>query len=339
MSEVNQLDLFDVKEREKEIASIDRLFQDIKQYRKCSEFKKKLDFYSAFPYIGVYNAELVAQQRPGARFVLTAKKWAEKYQRKIKPNARPLIILVPFYPVEFLFDISDTKPMGKYQKSQDDRVIEDIIERYKIESSRNAWYYLDRIRENLTKNGIHFTGHYVVGSEKHAEIRADRSEKLYVPVYKDFIVDSNNYFTISVNAESDAEAFAAICHELGHLFCHHLLHTWCKERFFNNEEEEKVVKEFEAEVVSYLVCSRLGIHTNSMKYLAEYLHVKDEIPEISVERVFHAVDVIQRMASEYMDITECMLYKHDVEFKAAVDKEKKRRKEEREKAKASQPSR
>lgn len=42
MSEVNQLDLFDVKEREKEIASIDRLFQDIKQYRKCSEFKKNL---------------------------------------------------------------------------------------------------------------------------------------------------------------------------------------------------------------------------------------------------------------------------------------------------------
>jgi hypothetical protein len=34
-----------------------------------------------------------------------------------------------------------------------------------------------------------------------------------------------------------------------------------------------------------------------------------------------------------------MLYKHDVEFKAAVDKEKKRRKEEREKAKAAQPSR
>ena len=69
------------------------------------------------------------------------------------------------------------------------------------------------------------------------------------------------------------------------------------------------------------------------------LITKDEIPEISVERVFHAVDVIQRMASEYMDITEGMLYKHDVEFKAAVDKEKKRRKEKREKAKAAQPSR
>ena len=35
------------------------------------EFKKKLDFYCGFPYLGVYNAALVEQQRPGARLVLT----------------------------------------------------------------------------------------------------------------------------------------------------------------------------------------------------------------------------------------------------------------------------
>ena len=109
MSNNKQPDLFDEEKRDKDISSIDRLFRDVKRYRKCSEFKKKLEFYASFPYLGVYNAALVEQQRPGARFVLTSKKWLEKYNRKIKPNARPVIILMPFYPVEFLFDITDTK--------------------------------------------------------------------------------------------------------------------------------------------------------------------------------------------------------------------------------------
>ena len=78
MSEIKQLDLFDADERDKELSTIDQLFKDVKRYRKCSEFQKRLEFYSNFPYLGVYNAELVAQQRPGARFVLTAKKMGRR---------------------------------------------------------------------------------------------------------------------------------------------------------------------------------------------------------------------------------------------------------------------
>ena len=75
MSESKQPGVSDVENRDKELSSIDRLFRDVKSYRKSSEFQKKLDFQSKFPYLGVYNAELVDQQRPGARLVLTAKKW------------------------------------------------------------------------------------------------------------------------------------------------------------------------------------------------------------------------------------------------------------------------
>ena len=83
MSEEKQLELFE-DNRDKDISSIDRLFRDVKRYRKSSEFKKKLDFYCGFPYLGVYNAALVEQQRPGARLVLTTKKWEELYNRRIK---------------------------------------------------------------------------------------------------------------------------------------------------------------------------------------------------------------------------------------------------------------
>lgn len=269
MSEEKDTNQINVEQRRKDLSTIDRLFRDIKEYRRSEEFMKKLNFYSNFPYIGVYNAELVAQQRPGARFVLTAKKWAEKYDRVIKPNARPLIILVPFYPVEFLFDISDTKPRNEYM-GDDDYIIDKIINQYRASCTRNTSYYMYRVRENLPKYGIHFNSHYIVGSEIHAEIVADRSETLDVQVYKDFQVSNRNYFTISVNSYSDEETLAAIFHELGHLFCHHMRHPWCKERFYLNEKEEKIIKEFEAEMVSHLVCIRLDINSNSAQYLANY---------------------------------------------------------------------
>lgn len=325
MNDDKQLELFN-ETSDKELASIDRLFQDIKRYRKCSEFKKKLDFYSNFPYLGVYNSELVALQRPGARFVLTAKNWEEKYQRKIKPNARPLIILVPFYPVDFLFDITDTQPIDRNKKDDED-VIELIINRSKVSYYHDISFYMNRLYDNLPKHGIHLNRNYNTGSEILSEIRADRYESLYVQVYKDFHVKCQNYFTISVTPRaSDSETLAAVFHELGHLFCHHLKHPWFKDRSFTKE-----IKEFEAEVVSYLVCRRLGIESNSMIYLANYLDTNDKIPPISIERVFHAVDIVQNIASEYMGITECLLYKNDSSFKVIVDEERERRRKKKEK--------
>lgn len=323
MNNGKQLELFN-EITDKELASIDRLFQDIKRYRKCSEFKKKLDFYSNFPYLGVYNSELVAMQRPGARFVLSAKSWEEKYQRKIKPNARPLIILVPFFPVDFLFDITDTKPIDRSMEDDED-VIEHIINRYKASCYHDTSFYLNRLKDNLPKYGIYLNRNYNTGSEILSEIRADHSETLYVQVYKDYHVDCKNYFTISVSPRAnESETLSAVFHELGHLFCHHLNHSWCKDRSFTKE-----IKEFEAEVVSYLVCRRLGIESNSMVYLANYLETYDKIPPISIEHVFRAVDIVQNIASEYISITDGFLYKHDSKFKVVVDVEKERRKKKK----------
>ena len=329
MSEVKQMDLFDIAERDKELSTIDQLFKDVKRYRKCSEFQKRLEFYSNFPYLGVYNAELVAQQRPGARFVLTAKKWAEIYHRKIKSNARPLIILVPFYPVDFLFDIADTKPIDNIKKVDDNAIIERIIERFMNDYKRVDGFYMDNLLTNMEKQGICYK-RFAAGSELYAEIENDKSELLYVQVYKDVSLPHHNYFTISANYSlSRAEELSRIFHELAHLFCHHFTCSWWEGRSCSKTE-----KEFEAETVSYLVCQRIGIKSHAVEYLADYFAENNLIPEISAELVFQAVDIIQDMASGYMNVIDCLLYKKDQEFKAKVDIERERKKKERERAKA-----
>ena len=302
MSEDTQLELFDQDYRDKDISSITRLFKDVKRYRNSSEFKKKLDFYASFPYLGVYNAALVEQQRPGARLVLTVKKWAELYNRKIKTNARPVIILMPFYPVEFLFDVSDTKPKDNRRKREENIIIEEIIKQHRASCKQEIWYYLDNLMDNLPKFGIRYEK-AVYGSEIKAEIRVDTSEELQIKIRKDHFVKHHNYFTILDN------------------------------RFYTKE-----VKEFEAETVSYLVCKRLGINTRSEEYLSYYMKENENIPDIDINCIFEAVDIIEKMITGNLDVTRCVMYKKDPAFKEKVKKELDLIKEEQSKAKAAKQS-
>ena len=330
MIESKQLDLFD-DVRDKDISSIDRLFRDVKKYRNSSEFQKKLDFYCGFPYLGVYNAALVEQQRPGARLVLTTDKWLKLFNRKIRSNARPVIILMPFYPVEFLFDIADTRSIDNNVKVNEDIIIERIIKHYSAKSTHDVGFYYENMMKNLPKQGICYNHEYITGSELQAEIREDLSEKVFVQINKDYLEEHHSYFTISVSMRANhTEQLASIFHELGHLFCRHIQCQWWRGRSYTKE-----TKEFEAEVVSYLVCKRLGIETNSVRYLSCYLEENAQIPPILIDFVFQAVDIIEQMAKGNIDVTKCLLYKKDSSFKAKVDRIKEKIREEKEKKKAA----
>ena len=320
--------------RERELSSIDRLFQELRQYCTGVEFMKKLEFYTKFPYIGVYNAALVQEQRPGARFVLTAYKWKNKYQRKIKLNSRPVMILLPFYPVEFLFDISDTEPIYNDPYCDDDQVIEEIINDHMVSCVHDIEVYFRNLTINLPKCGISYDHDFIVGSQLRAATRVNSSEKLRVQVFKDLRIIYHNHFAISVDLKAKgAEELALLFHELAHLFCRHIAYSWWKTR--NCTEEEK---EFEAETVSYLVCRRLGIDYNPTKYLSGYVDNNLEIPNISLDCIFHAVDQIESLAKGYVEISKSILYKNDDTFKEIVEEERKRINNKRARAKATQQS-
>lgn len=305
------------KSREKELASIDRLFEEIRQYCTGAEFMEKLAFYIKFPYIGAYNAALVEQQRPGARFVLTARKWKKDHGRKIKRNARPVMILLPFYPVEFLFDISDTEPIKENIYVDDNEVIEDII---RCNTNYYAYdydisYYMKHLEINLPKFGISYNNDYIVGSERRAEITNSTDDTIYVRVYKEAMVKYHSYYAISVDMKAKgADELALLFHELAHFFCRHIPSSWWKGRDLEIE-----VKEFEAETVSYLVCNRLGIKSDPKKYLANYVKNNNEIPPISLDAVFHAVDTIEQLAKESFNVTKSFMYKNDDKFKNIAD--------------------
>jgi hypothetical protein len=99
------------------------------------------------------------------------------------------------------------------------------------------------------------------------------------------------WFEVLLNSVLSAEAqHGTLVHELAHLYCGHLgtpNARWWPDR----QNLSHAVREFEVESVSYLVCTRLGIHTASDEYLAAYIRRCPATPPISLDRVMKAVSV------------------------------------------------
>jgi hypothetical protein len=114
------------------------------------------------------------------------------------------------------------------------------------------------------------------------------------PVYIDVPVR----YEILLNGDHSPSAqYATLVHELAHLYCGHLgtpNARWWPDRLGLQPE----VREFEAESVCSLVCSRAGIDNPSEEYLAHFVEANTETPPISLECVMKAAGLIERMGQE-----------------------------------------
>ena len=88
--------------------------------------------------------------------------------------------------------------------------------------------------------------------------------------------------------------YATLVHELAHLYLGHL-GTPNKKWWPDRQGLSTSAVEFEAETVSSLVCSRIGISTSSEAYLSGYIGKHEKIPKISLECLMKAAGIIENM--------------------------------------------
>jgi hypothetical protein len=103
------------------------------------------------------------------------------------------------------------------------------------------------------------------------------------------------WFEILLNGNLSTESrYGTLIHELAHWYCGHVgtpNGRWWPDR----QNLSQVVREFEAESVSYLVCVRLGLDTASDEYLAEYVRKCPVTPAISLDRIVKSVWLLEQM--------------------------------------------
>lgn len=292
------------------VVKLDELFSSIQSYRDGQSFIRLMNFCASFHMVGAYNAMLIDTQREGVRYALNVAGW-RKYNRRPKPDARPVMILMPFAPVDFLFDVSDTEHVpGAPEVGYEDE-LERLAHPFLVEGKLDPHEYTVFL-SNLKYLGIKLNPRLFAGGELAARICREEGCENETIVFKgkNRGVMFPYYYRLSVNGNAtDEEQFASICHELGHYFCYHLqppTMDWWEPRSIAPEQAE-----FEAECVAWLVCGRHGLKSaNSIEYLAGKC---SEIPQIAMGTVMSAVDSIERLFVK-LTASESLLYKNSEEF-------------------------
>lgn len=286
----------DAWDRDASKRALDELFSLTCQYKSSAAFHSLLKFVSRFRFYSPFNAMLIHVQMQGARFVAPPGRWLEKYGRRIREGARPLVILQPMGPVLFVFDVSDTEPT-KYAKPLP-RGVEKPFEVRQGYIGKG----LDVIKENAKRDGVKINRRSE-GSQSAGSIQTVQDPKKESQRFLKESVPVRYLMLVSSKLESNEAEYATIVHELAHLYCGHLgtpnEDWWPDRRGLNSLSEE-----FEAESVSYLVCSRLGIEAPSAEYLSGYLAANRVVPPISLDCVLKTAGLIEGMTLRALKLRE-----------------------------------
>ena len=255
--------------------ALDDLISRALAYRTGPELKALFDFMKRFPHLAPYNAMLLHVQNPGIGYALQARLWARDYHRRVRPGARPYVILQPFGPVAFVFELSDTEPIDPAVD-----LVPEVVKNPFPAKGQPPVGALDRLIATCLKIGIEVE-------------RRDRGTMLAGSVQR--LTQRTPPFHLVLNIKhTEAQQLGTLAHELAHVFCGHL--GYFEDGFWPDRRyATKVVREFEAEAVAYLVSDRLNLDIGSVQYLAGYLSDDKPLPDYSLDAVLKAVGKVEQM--------------------------------------------
>ena len=90
-------------------STVDALLRESAAYKNSSAFQEMVSFMGNFRDYAPFNNMLVRLQNPSCSFFATQKDWNKRFFRRLKEDARPMLILAPMHPVMLVYDLDSTE--------------------------------------------------------------------------------------------------------------------------------------------------------------------------------------------------------------------------------------
>jgi hypothetical protein len=264
------------------ISLLTQLLHNTRLFSKSVDYKALLDFTSRMRNFAPFNAMLLNIQKPGLLYAASQYDWQGRFKRTIKDGARPLLILWPFGPVALVYDVADTEGADLPEAVLNPFPAEGKIDEWEIES----FAFL------LGKNGIEVR-YIEYGAGKAGSVQVHKIQE--EPVIKNPSMDAKipSRYIIRVNtAHNPNTQFATIAHELAHIFLGHL----GKDPFLKIPARPRPahdLAELEAESVSYLVCARNCVYSQSESYLVDFVKNNTTVDNLDHYTVMKAAGQVE----------------------------------------------
>lgn len=251
--------------------AIDDLVSAAVAYNSPERLEELVRFTARLRRYAPFNAMLLHAQDPTATMVATASDWKVRHGRELRAGARPLVILAPMHPVLFVFDVRDTTgpdlPEAVEQELKDVFAAEGVV-------AEKLW--LNTLK-NCERLGI---------GVREIDLDPGLGGKISP--------DGPDTCLLSLNAaHTKTQRYVTMVHEIAHLFLGHVTELPCGWWHIRPDVQQRS-EEFEAEIATYIVCSRAGIRTASEKYLAGYIG-KGPLPYFSLDEILLAAGRIEEM--------------------------------------------
>jgi hypothetical protein len=232
-----ELDLADAR------AQVRQLIRAALEAPSPEELASFLDFANSFRRLSAWNAYMAYIQRPGASIIASKYEW-ETVRREVKADAVPIIVLWPRSPIRFVYELADTSPEIDRAALKDPFAVQGKLHPKAIAALRAslAKQKAFHIEIEWRRHGFHYAG----TAARQGTVPAEGSLAALVsnesPI-GEFARDNANTacgeliriaengverripsYRVTVNDRlDDGERFATIAHELGHIFCGHLV--------------------------------------------------------------------------------------------------------------------
>lgn len=254
-------------------STIDALIRESMAYRNSTSFQEMVSFMANFRHYAPFNNMLVKLQNPGCSFFATQEDWHNRFERHLKEDARPMLILAPMHPVMLVYDLDSTERPALPQELQQFAKFEGEWDPARLSRTVTNASTRDLIRVGTVKLSSTSAGFATISA-------GQGGMKMRIGLHDEL---------------DEPSQYGVLLHELAHVYLGHLggdRDGWWPSR----GDLARRAMEVEAEAVAYIVSRRAGLEGASPHYVSRYLDGDATLQLISVDLIAKVAGRLEEMS-------------------------------------------